>query len=398
MLKGKRNISITMVFLVLMASMVILLSTDAAANGTTTQITIESDGSVDPSTAAISVSGTTYTLTSDITGCILIEKSGITLDGAGYTLTAPTDDTEDDWGIKYSNIYNLVIKNINITGFDLGLYAGNGVRATSSNPNTLDEVILWENYDGAKIVDDHLLMKNSSIINNERNGLYLDNADHNTFECNKFQSNGDKGFYVKDSDNNLIKGNRFTDSSIGFYSNQYSNDNEIYYNNFIDNDDADDDGGNIWNDGNGKGNYWSDYEGNDDGSNSRTANDGVGDTDLPHNGLDYYPLMERYTCDVEEDPCELIADLIDDVEDLSLSSCRERYLKVRLNRACRYHQLSDRYEDLGYSRYARFYEILSIRQMFLFKRLVGYYNCRGWISNTEKTDLCSSADDIIDLL
>jgi hypothetical protein len=50
----------------------------------------------------------------------------------------------------------------------------------------------------------------------------------------------------------------------------------------------------------GEGNYWSDYYGVDDGSNGRTAGDGVGDTEIPHpfidqgNGyyqLDNYPLV-----------------------------------------------------------------------------------------------------------
>jgi nitrous oxidase accessory protein NosD len=45
---------------------------------------------------------------------------------------------------------------------------------------------------------------------------------------------------------------------------------------------------NIWDNGKGEGNYRSDYEGED------TDNDGIGDTDLPHNGVDDFPLMDPY--------------------------------------------------------------------------------------------------------
>ncbi|GAH38506.1 unnamed protein product, partial [marine sediment metagenome] len=44
---------------------------------------------------------------------------------------------------------------------------------------------------------------------------------------------------------------------------------------------------NIWDNGAGEGNYWSGYTGTDlDG-------DDIGDTDLPHQGVDYYPLMRE---------------------------------------------------------------------------------------------------------
>jgi hypothetical protein len=51
-------------------------------------ITIQSDGTIDPPDAPISISpdGITYTLTDDITGTITIQKAGITLDGANYTV------------------------------------------------------------------------------------------------------------------------------------------------------------------------------------------------------------------------------------------------------------------------------------------------------------------------
>jgi parallel beta-helix repeat protein len=45
-----------------------------------------------------------------------------------------------------------------------------------------------------------------------------------------------------------------------------------------------------WSSG-GRGNYWIDYTGLDDGSGGRVAGDGVGDTNLPWQGVDYYPLI-----------------------------------------------------------------------------------------------------------
>jgi hypothetical protein len=40
------------------------------------------------------------------------------------------------------------------------------------------------------------------------------------------------------------------------------------------------------------GNFWSNYWGSDDGSGGRVAGDFVGDTDLPHEGVDWYPLLD----------------------------------------------------------------------------------------------------------
>jgi fibronectin type 3 domain-containing protein len=70
--------------------------------------------------------------------------------------------------------------------------------------------------------------------------------------------------------------------------------NTFHHNNFINGTvvNVTDSGANTtWDDGSGEGNYWSNYTGLDDGSDGRVAGDGIGDTNIPHMGLDNYPLM-----------------------------------------------------------------------------------------------------------
>lgn len=73
----------------------------------------------------------------------------------------------------------------------------------------------------------------------------------------------------------------------------YSGGNTIFHNSFVDNTYQllSISSTNTWNNSAKEGNYWSDYVGLDDGSGGRVAGDGIGDTNLPHLGVDWYPLM-----------------------------------------------------------------------------------------------------------
>jgi hypothetical protein len=133
---------------------------------------------------------------------------------------------------------------------------------------------------------------------------------------NNIISNNGDGIQIWDSYLSTISGNTIMSSSnYGIYLDGYSGLNTIYHNNIIDNTVQVYDSNPEDNDWHHQelleGNYWSDYTGLDDGSNSRTAEDGIGDTKIPHpdtdqgNGyyqLDNYPLMlPSYHTPVGED-------------------------------------------------------------------------------------------------
>jgi len=175
-------------------------------------------------------------------------------------------------------------------------------------------------------------------ISNAGSGLGLSRSDDNTLFRNAI-SNTSCGIRLQDSCRNLILGNQIWDSANGIefqgltrgssnnhvernnirecgsaiecenvHDNEFmrntladnnygitlflSWNNTIYHNNFVDNSIQ----GNVtpstyenrWHSNESEGNYWSDYTGEDlDG-------DGIGDTLLPHQGVDGYPLTEPW--------------------------------------------------------------------------------------------------------
>lgn len=90
----------------------------------------------------------------------------------------------------------------------------------------------------------------------------------------------------------LVRFNRFIGCDVAIKDDESC---RIYYNTFMDNNrDAEGLVGSAWyNDTGLEGNYYKEYNGLDDGSNGRRADDGIGDTNIPHNGRDPYPLMHE---------------------------------------------------------------------------------------------------------
>jgi parallel beta-helix repeat protein len=123
-------------------------------------------------------------------------------------------------------------------------------------------------------------------------------ASRNNFICGNIIDSVGEGIHVYSStQGNVIKGNTLINNKWGIWLSELEGghsirNNTICYNNFINNNCPTyihTEGTNLWDDGLGKGNYWSDYNGTDiDG-------DSVGDTDLPWQDVDHYPLTNPWT-------------------------------------------------------------------------------------------------------
>jgi len=143
------------------------------------------------------------------------------------------------------------------------------------------------------------LTNNNTITRNVMNphswSMWLYNSSFNHIFQNSIGRHwSDINLILYWSHNNTIEGNVLWDGGfevmprIEFHG---SNDNLIFHNSFegfsCEVNLYDNCMGNVWDNG-VEGNYWCTYAGND------TNGDGVGDTNLPHKGLDYYPLMRPH--------------------------------------------------------------------------------------------------------
>jgi len=144
------------------------------------------------------------------------------------------------------------------------------------------------------------LIKDNTLLDIESYwGISVSLSFNNTIEGNTFRNCG-YGVFLESSSYNLIVGNTLVGNSYGIVLKTVayipelppppsSNFNTVHHNNFVNNGaQAVYSGyGNVWDDGS-EGNFWSNYGGADlDG-------DGVGDTDIPCEGVDYYPLMKPF--------------------------------------------------------------------------------------------------------
>ena len=268
---------ISKVFAVLMIIAFVLSITTLQALPTKAQensdITIEADGSITPSSAPIQQEGDTYTVMAYFQGNVLIKRSNIVFNGAGHSLQG--------FCIKLLKVTNATIMDMNIRGLPQGSRYGIIVEDSTDCRvinNTISDV--WSFY---------------GLNGISYEGIHVSGGSSNVFTENLLVNNS-IGFEFQSSENNLIFKNSIVYIKHGVNSNiigiSFNNaeNNTVFQNNF-----KTDYGGladsyeslNTWDNGVDIGNYWNGYNSN-------------GTYVIDNNNIDHYPLSNPV--DIYEKP------------------------------------------------------------------------------------------------
>lgn len=163
-----------------------------------------------------------------------------------------------------------------------------GFTVRNSNPSLLSY--------GVSLSQSSNITIQNVVVRNTGHGLSIFNSSRSRILNNVLVANRMSGVMFRyGSSYNKIIGNFIADNPLGIHIESSSADHNIFYRNSLNNTNQVfvASASNSW-DNEAEGNYWADYYGEDDGSTGRIANDGVGDTGIPHLGLDFYPLMEPW--------------------------------------------------------------------------------------------------------
>ena len=244
-------------------------------------VTINTNGTIEPATAPIQRTGETYVLTGNV-GSITIERSNIVLDGNGNMLPGIVTSydeiiknnitTLNSGGIYLTKVENVTVKNLNIKDSKTGIYLDQATNCVIEN-NT--------------ITGTHALIPQLEVTA----GIFVWGGNHSTITGNKLSGNYN-GIHICYDSQNTITGNTIVNSSSVGLLFWNAPGNLVYCNNFLDNAvqvSANAPSINSWDNGE-KGNYWSNYTGSD------VNGDGLGDTPylVDGNQQDSYPLMTPF--------------------------------------------------------------------------------------------------------
>jgi nitrous oxidase accessory protein len=172
-----------------------------------------------------------------------------------------------------------------------------GIASVSSDYTTIQHNTVSHCASGIELHSSmyNTIFANTAAQNGE--GIYLVYASENTITSN-IASNNDWGIRLYESDLNMILENTLSFNGYGFDLVSSSTGNTLGWNNILNNTlqvhQDSTSGGNTWykkSEGTNYGNYWSNYTGED----TDDPPDGVGDTRLPHMGVDYYPLINPWS-------------------------------------------------------------------------------------------------------
>ena len=255
-----------------------------------------------------------------------ITNVGIQLTSSNHTSTYDNiiEDSKNGIGLDYYSAYNVIFDN------QIKTCNAAGIRFENSSTNSILRNTIAQNAVGiiGQFSDSNIITENN-VTANTGEGICLNYSSSNNIVDNNLIDN-QYGVRLRSTSSSMVHGNTVTSNAlygIGLDSHSSLNDihentvqqsyygilifglcpnNTIYHNNFIDNtDQANSMSSNTWDNG-CEGNYWSNYNGTD------TDGDGVGDTNLPWENVDNYPLMGPYwiPADINHDTIVNILDVV----------------------------------------------------------------------------------------
>jgi parallel beta-helix repeat protein len=188
---------------------------------------------------------------------------------------------------------NATIKGNNITGHfpapDWGW--GSGILCFNNSAGAIEENSIAYNFIGITCYwYSSPSIDGNRIISNECHGVTCSNNSNPTIRGNTISQNNETGIIAGFDCTGIIQGNVIAENKVGIELGGNSLNNVVYHNNFLNNTEQTTSRGplNVWDNG-AEGNYWSDYNGVD------SNGDGIGDTLLPHLGIDNFPLVQLWS-------------------------------------------------------------------------------------------------------
>ncbi len=200
-------------------------------------IYIRADGSVDGTDKITSLDNVTYMFTANINDSISIERSNIILDGDDFNLDGPGSS-----GIYFTNRHNVTIRNINMVGFNNGVFLNNStqchiIRNSMENVTTGVYVYLGSNFNN---------ISENSIVS-YGNGVYIRESSNCTISNNNItceRADNKFGIYLYYSLNSTVRANTITECQACVYI--YYSDHSTLFGNNLTNSGWDQDGGGVW--------------------------------------------------------------------------------------------------------------------------------------------------------
>jgi hypothetical protein len=170
-------------------------------------ITINANGDITPSDAAIQRMGNTYTATADLSSSIVVLANNIIINGAYHVLQGPVTY---DIGVNLT-AENVTVENFHITDWEKGVLG-------SWNNNTITNNEFTNNYEAITIYGDDYIVRQNSESNSTialliAGGTSPPQGDNNLITQNQIMDNA-IAFNIHDSIGTTITGNNILNNDV----------------------------------------------------------------------------------------------------------------------------------------------------------------------------------------